>query len=77
MGCSYQQTRISFEPTQCVPAQVGILIVAHGMGCRLVAEALGAAAAAPGKTLRCIFAAPDVAPDRFLQRLSAFPTKSR
>lgn len=63
--------------------QAGVLVVAHGMGCRLAAEALGggaargAAAAAPGTVLRCIFAAPDVVPDRFLKRLSAFPWGSR
>ena len=57
------------------------MVVAHGMGCRLVAEAVGGEEttvdAALGRGLRCIFAAPDVTPDRFLQRLTAFPPDSR
>ena len=55
--------------------------MAHGMGCRLVAEALGGAETrgsdGPAKLVRCIFAAPDVVPHRFLQRLSLFPAESR
>ncbi len=64
-----------------MPQQVSLLVVAHGMGCRLVAEALGNAETGndvpPGSAVRCIFAAPDVVPDRFLHKLSLFPTESR
>ena len=75
------QHDMRLTPTRSAPLQVSLVVVAHGMGCRLIAEALGGAEkatdATPGGSLRCIFAAPDAVPDRFLQRLTAFPANSR
>jgi hypothetical protein len=58
------------------------VVVAHGLGCQLLAEALGAPegsaekSAFPGAGLRCFFVAPDVKPSRFLRRVAAFPSNS-
>ena len=55
------------------------MVVAHGMGARLVIEAVGGeaeppmAAVAPPRRLRFIFVAPDVRSDTFKQRLARFP----
>ena len=55
------------------------MVVAHGMGARLVIEAVGGeaetpmAAVAPPRGLRFVFVAPDVRADVFKQRLARFP----
>ena len=55
------------------------MVVAHGMGARLVIEAVGGeggppmAAVAPPRALRFVFVAPDVRSETFKQRLARFP----
>ena len=55
------------------------MVVAHGMGARLVIEAIGGeggppiAAVAPPRALRFVFVAPDVRSETFKQRLARFP----
>ena len=63
--------------------QVDVLVVAHGLGCRLLAEVVGGDADSPaegaplqGTGLRCFFVAPDIKPNRFSRRLAAFPAGS-
>ena len=58
------------------------MVVAHGLGCRLLAEALGSPDSSAGGSqpsragLQCFFVAPDVKPSRFLRRVAAFPSGS-
>ena len=55
------------------------MVVAHGMGARLVIEAVGRegapsmAAVEPPRQLRFVFVAPDVRSETFKQRLAWFP----
>jgi len=60
-------------------AQADVVVVAHGMGARLVIEAVGGeagppmAAVASPRALRFVFVAPDVRSETFKQRLARFP----
>ena len=60
-------------------AQADVVVVAHGMGARLVIEAVGGegeapmAAVQPPRRLRFVFVAPDVRSETFKQRLARFP----